>query len=84
MVQISVKSANLQQNLCNKPRGSGEGEICGFLRFEGHFFSKSRNLQQNLYNKPRGSGEERFTDFQGSDATGPDFSEKRQVATKPA
>ena len=25
----------------------------------------------------------KFTDFQGSDATGPDFSEKRQFAAKP-
>ena len=42
MVQISAKSANLQQNLCNKPRGSGEGEICGFPRFEGHWLRVQR------------------------------------------
>ena len=86
MVQISAKSANLQQNLCNKPRGSGEGEICGFPRFEGHWFrfqrkasicSKTCVINRVVPEKGK------FADFQGSDATDPDFSEKRKFAAKP-
>ena len=64
--QISGKSANLQQNLCHKPRGSGEEEISEFSKFEGHLVhisAKSANLQQNLCNKPRGSGEEEISGF---------------------
>ena len=36
------KAPILQQNLCNKPRGSGGGEICGSPRFEGHWLRVQR------------------------------------------
>ena len=37
LVLISAKNVNLQQNLCNKPRGSGEEEISDFSGFESHW-----------------------------------------------
>ena len=60
LVQISAKSANLQQNLCNKPRGSGEGEIFGFPRFEGHCIGRREvaiciGISSRMYRK-EGSG----------------------------
>ena len=86
LIQIAAKSTNSQHNLCNKPRGSGEGEICGFPGFEGHWsrFQRkapicSKTCVINRVVPERG----KFLDFQGSRATGPDFSEKRQFATKP-
>ena len=43
-------------------------------------FLKNERLAVN--SKLRGSGEGEILDFQGSDAIGPDFSEKRQFAAK--
>ena len=51
LVQISAKSANLQQNLCNKPRGSGEEEIYGFPGFERHWsrFQRKASIGSKIY-----------------------------------
>ena len=85
LVQISAKSANLQQNLCHKPRGSGEDEISEFSGFEGHLvqiLAKSVNLQHNLCNKPRGSEEEGIYGFLGFGRHWSRFQRKAPICSK--
>ena len=78
--------ANWQQNLCNKPYGSGDKEMSEFPGFEGHWSrfqrkasicSKTRVINRVVPERGK------FPNFQGSNATDPDFSEKRQFAAKP-
>ena len=80
-----TRRANLQQNLGNKPRGSGGDEIYRFPGFEGHWsrFQRKAPICSKTCVINRVVPERRkSTEFQGSKAIGPDFSEKHQFATK--
>ena len=76
---VSINTVDMYEAMCRWSRGCRFEDLHDYFV---HLASDMERLQTCVINRmvpERG----KFPDFQGSDATGPDFSEKRQFAAKP-